>query len=142
MEDEVKDPNSRERELLADYVAKRNIKEQFEAQASAAGKEMETAKNKLVEFLDDMGKRSTGKYDDLGSVTITEPIATFKIPDDKKENIPSWVKEIGAGDIIKETINHMTLQSLFRERMQKNEGIPDFVEVKYIPQVKYNKPTA
>lgn len=140
--EEVKDPNGRERELLAAYVFKRQAKEKLEAEASASGKEMEAAKKALVEFLDDMGKKSTGNYAELGSVTITEPIAAFKVPDDKKEEIPNWVKEVGAGAIIKETINHMTLQSLFRERYEKGEDIPDFVSVTFIPQVKYNKPTA
>ena len=142
MEEKEQSANTRERELLQGYLTARQKKEKLEAESSAAGKELESAKNKLVEFLDDMGKRSTGNYPELGSVLITEPIATFKIPDDKKEEIPEWVKSVGAGAVIKETIHHSTLQSLFRERNEKGEPIPDFVQIMYIPQVKYNKPSA
>lgn len=140
--EEAKNQDTRERELLKEYVTARTDKEQFEAKASAAGKEMETAKNKLVEYLEDMGKKSTGKYDDLGSLLIKEPIATFKVQEDHKDEIPDWVKSIGAEKVIKETINFQTLQSLFRERIDKSESIPDFVEIRYVPQVAYNKPTA
>ena len=133
---------SREKELLQNYVTARQKEENLRAQVSAAYKELESAKNSLVDYLNDAGKKSTGKYDDLGSVLITDPIPSFKVPDDKKDSVPIWVKEIGAGSVIKETIHHATLSSLFRERMDKNESIPEYVEIFYVPQVKYSKPTS
>ncbi len=131
---------TKERELLQAYVGLRNKKERLEAESSATGKEMEAAKNKLVEYLDDMGKKSTGNYPDLGSVLITEPIAAVSVPEEHKAEQFVFLKQIGAGAVIKETVHHATFASLIRERMQSGEEIPEYVKIVYIPQVKYTKP--
>lgn len=131
---------TRERELLSAYVTARNKREMLEAQSASAYKEMEAAKSAIVTYLEDQNKKSTGNYSDLGSLVITEPIASFKIPEENKDAIYPWVKEIGAQAVIKEQIHHATLQSLLRERNESGQGIPDFVTVVYVAQVKYIKP--
>lgn len=140
MVDETKD--SRERELLEAYVVARTKREMLEAQSTSAYKEMETAKNKLVDYLQDMNKKSTGSYADLGSVLITEPMPSVKVPEEKKAEQMIYVRNIGAGACIKEQIHHATFSSLIRERLDKGESIPEFVEITYISQVKYSKPKA
>lgn len=134
------DINYREKELLSDYVLARKKEERLSAEKSSAYKEMMKAQGELMAFLDDMEKKSTGQYTDLGMFSVTNPIATFKVPDDKKDLIYPWVHEIGAEAVIKETIHHATLQSLLRERYDKNESIPDYIEINFIPQARYTAP--
>lgn len=131
-----------EREILSAYVAARNEKERLEAKLSAATADMLKAQADLIKHLEDAGKKSTGKYTDLGCFLLTQPIATFKVPGERKDDVTAWVKEIGAGAVIKETIHHATLQSLFRERFEKDQPLPDYVEMSMIAQGRYTRPEA
>ena len=132
--------DTRERELLKNYVDARQKEELLRAETTAAYKGMEAAKNQLVEYLQDMNKKSTGNYADLGSVLITEPIASVSVPEEKRADQFIFLKEIGAAAVIKETVHHATFASLIRERLENGEPIPEFVKIAYVPQVKYSKP--
>ncbi len=132
--------DTREKQLLEAYVMARKKKDELERLSGAAGTELEKAKNELVDYLMDAGKKSTGRYDNLGSVLVTEPIPSIKIKEGFRDEQMKFVREIGAGACIKEQIHHATFASLIRERIEKGEGTPDFVEIFYIPQVKYLKP--
>ena len=132
---------TRERELLKAYVDARNKKDRLDSEASAAGKELDATKTTLVIFLEDMGKRSTGKYSELGSVLITEPIAAISVNEENRPSQFAFLKEIGAEAVIKQTVHHATFASIIRERLEKGEEVPGFVKIAYVPQVKYLKPT-
>lgn len=132
--------DSRERELLTNYVNARKKEERLDAEKSAAYKEMKEAESRLITFLDDMGKKSTGTYPDLGSVLKTDPIMNAKVSEENKAKQFEYLKETGAAAVIKETVNYQTFGALIRERSEKGESIPDFVEITYVPQIKYSKP--
>jgi hypothetical protein len=140
--EETTQVESRERELLRAYVESRSKEEMAKATASAATKETEAAKNKLVEYLNDAGKKSTGSYPDLGSVLITDPVASISVPEEHRAEQFAFLHEIGADAVIKETVHHATFASLIKERLDTNQPVPEFVKIFYIPQVRYSKPKA
>lgn len=132
--------DTRERQLLAAYVEARNIKESWDAGAKEAGKKLMEAEREVIDYLTDAGKKSTGAYDELGSVAITDPIFTARVEEGRNAEAYEYVRRLGAGACIKETIHHATFTSLMREQAEKGTALPDFVKVFYVPQVKYNKP--
>lgn len=53
-----------------------------------------------------------------------------------QENLPKlqeWLKQIGAEGLLRPYIPNQTLSALVRERMEKGEAIPDFINVTVKP---------
>lgn len=138
---QVQDSTQREHELLEKYVTTRKNKEMLEAQSKDANKKLEDATAELVTFLQDNEKRSTGKYDDLGSLTIKEPALYISKKEGTDQDVVfEYFKANGGEGCIKQTIAPATLTSFVKEQIEKGLPVPEFINTFYKTSVLYIAP--
>lgn len=130
----------RERAVLQAYCRARQWKEDLEALKTKAEKQLEDATNAIVNYLDDAGKKSTGKYDDLGSVTVKAPTPRPKFDEANRELMYQFIRENGGEACIKSAIHPSTFSSFVREKIENGIQIPEFIQIFYQPSVMYSKP--
>lgn len=68
------------------------------------------------------------RIEGVGRVSLTADL-NVKVLDKEKQY--QWLEEVGAGDVITETVNASTLKALLRRRMRGGEEVPsDIFEIK------------
>lgn len=132
--------DSRERELLAEYVKHRKKKEALDADLAETNAALEKATADLIEYLTDQEKKSTGKYKDLGSLTVKEPTPRAKFQKEMEDQVFEFIRQEGGAAMIKPTIHSGTFSSFIKELLQAGRPIPNIIEVYYQPSVMYKKP--
>ena len=130
----------RERELFEAYVTARRKKDKLSQEKSAAEIELADATNKIVTYLIENKKKSTGKYDDIGQLTVLEPTPRAKYDKENEPQVFEWVRAAGGEAIIKPTIHPATFASFIREKISAGESLPDFMEIYSQPSVRYLQP--
>jgi len=130
----------RERELFERYARARFWKDEMSRLKTRAEEELEKATNLIVEYLNDCGKKSTGRYDDLGLLTVKAPTPRPKYAEENKARVYEFVRENGGEACIKEAIHPGTFASFLKEKLAEGTVIPEFIEIYYQPSVMYTKP--
>lgn len=86
------------------------------------GKVYDWSRMKLVPLAMESAGVDLLRVDGVGRVSLTADINLKVLNKDKQY---TWLEEIGAPDIITETVNASTLKALIRRRMKAGEEVPD-----------------
>lgn len=105
-------------------------KRELEADLKEVNGEIQAVKTTLTEMLEAADMQSV-KIPEVGTVYLA-PILYVKENKDKHDELISWLDSNKLGDLAPRKINYMTLQALYKERLQNNLSLPpaDTVEVK------------
>lgn len=114
------------RRLVEEYVTARSKYEQLDAARKEANELYRDAVGKLAEFMTANALKSL-KYEDLGAVTLKEPIVRPNVLKENEDKLFAYVREIGRGEVIKENIHHLTLGALIRDVLAEGKELPEFV---------------
>lgn len=91
----------------------------------AAEKEFNDIEFEIRSFLEDDGNRKkTGEYIGLGWVTVMDQRLTASIEEGRQQEVMDYVKSIGRDDLIKTSINSITLSSFVSQILEANEPLP------------------
>ena len=121
--------------MLKAYFEARKLKKDALTLKAQAELKYNRAVQDLADFLTENGREATAKYKNVGVATMKSPKVYISFTKDKEDMVFEWVKEIGNGDIIKETIHNGTLTSICKERLSQGEELPEFINVFYKPQI-------
>lgn len=131
---------TREKSMLKKYVRLRRTLDRVAVFQKKINEEFDLAQTELINYLTDMGKKSTGKYEELGSVTIVEAKALANYKKENEEKVWDFIRANHGEDCIKTAIHPSTFRGFVREMIGAGVKIPEFIEIYYQPQVKYFKP--
>ena len=137
---EQQEIDTRERELMDQYVRARTKSDELNRLKSEAQEILKKAEEEIVQYLSDCNKKSTGKYEDLGLLTIVEPTPRPRFDEENKPAVFDFLRMNGGDSCIKEGIHPSTFSSFIREKIMAGVQIPEFIQVYYQPQVQYRKP--
>lgn len=103
-------------------------KQAAELALEAISKEFNDVEFEIRSFLQDDGDRKkTGEYNGLGWVTVVEQRLSASIEEGFQQDVMDYVKEIGREDLIKTSINSMTLSSFVGQLLKDNQPLPPHV---------------
>ena len=71
----------------------------------------------------------------LGTVYLSDEFFASVLKDDRPQ-LYQWMRDNGHGDIIQDWVFPQTLTAFAKEMAEKNEELPEFIKVAYIPTAK------
>ena len=132
----VAQPAEIHRKLVSEYVEHRKKYEEIKATLNEAQEAYKDSAGKLAEFMMQHALK-TLKYDDLGAVTLKEPIVRPNVLKENEEKLFEFVKSIGRGEVIKASIHPSTLGSLIKSLLSEGQTLPEFVGYYLEPSLMY-----
>lgn len=126
-----------EKDLLARFKSTREEKEASAAIAAQASKDHESVKMELIKFLVDNGKPNV-EYEGLGKASLTNHFSAT-VDEEHKEKLREFLRELGYGAIIKETIDYRTLSSTIKELLKEGVDIPEYVKQSEFANIQYRQ---
>jgi hypothetical protein len=130
---------SNERDLTEKVFNLREQKRILSDQVKETNEALERAEYELMELLRDQSKEATATYQGLGYITICKPRLWASITEENKPSAFRWLESQGLSDVIKQTVNQMTLSSLVRERIEGGLEVPECVTYYLQPQLRLVK---
>lgn len=127
-----------EKKLMEDYIEKRNRYEELKKQATAAKEEYDQALSDLAAHMIESGKKSLN-FQGVGTVTLLEPIIRANVLKENQELLLNFVREIGRGECIKESIHHSTLGTLIKELLSQGKALPEYIGYYLEPSIRLMK---
>jgi hypothetical protein len=95
---------------------------------------LQLATQELAKLMID-GEIELHKVKGLGSVYMSDEFFASVLKDDRPK-LYEWMRNNGHGDIIVDWVFPQTLTAFAKEMAEKNEPLPEFVKVAYIPTAK------
>lgn len=137
MVEELDNPVDLERKLVADFLELHAESKRLMSLAEEKKKERDEAEAKLLELLNDEGKKSSARYEGLGHVTCLDPVVGYaNIQMDKEEDLFSFLKEIDRVDLIKTAVHPSSLKALISQRLKEGQEIPPFIQIGMVQRLR------
>ncbi|QGH73041.1 MAG: hypothetical protein [Siphoviridae sp. ctCJE6] len=114
----------RERELVESYRNAKMEVEKINRLADEAKERLARVEQELMALLENDGKKSSARFENLGHVTIVEPTLYASVIKEKQDELFRWLEENGRGDVIKPVVHAGTLSSLVRELIKDGKENP------------------
>jgi len=112
-------------ELLREFATRRELMMELAKQGDDVAKESEAITQLILDRWETTGVEKM-ELEGLGTFSISDDIyPTIK----NKEDLFIWLRANQFGDLIKEQVNHQSLASLVKERLEKGDKLPDMVDV-------------
>lgn len=127
-----------ERSLLEDFINRKNEVANKEEELKATKEQLRKAQEQLIQFLSDRQMTSTGKYEDLGCVSLRS-FNTYKVTEGNQDQLMGFIQENGYEGVIKQSIHHKTLDRVLNELIEEGKALPEFVETYNITTLTINK---
>lgn len=127
-----------ERSLLEDYLLHKTKVAHKEDELKSAKEYLRIAQERLIQYLSDRQMTSTGKYEDLGSVSLRS-FNTYKVPEEAQQDLLKFIEDNGYQDVIKQSIHHKTLDRVLNELIEEGRALPEFVESYNVTTLQINK---
>lgn len=133
-----------ERELLLDLKNADRMLAAAQLAATEAAKAYDRAENALIEYMQAKNLKTTGKYNGIGSATLVKPRLYANYLKDNEELVFKFLKDVGRGDLIKETVNKNSLSGFVKEMLENPDPekpimIPDVeTEAGVIPLISFH----
>lgn len=118
-----------ERELLVAFKEKKDALEAAKEASKNAQAAYDMAEKAVVEHLTNIGAESTASYDGLGYAKMTKPTVYASCLKENEDKLKGTLKNMGRGDLIRETVNPRSLSSLVKEMLENGQTPP--AEVNY-----------
>lgn len=114
----------REKELVIRFRDAKFELEKAEKEKTAKQEAYDQVENELMEMLEDQGKKSSAKFEDLGHVTLVEPRLYAKVLKEEEDKLFDYLIQNGFSELVKRTVHSGTLSSLVKEKIRNNEEVP------------------
>ena len=127
-----------ERSLLEDYILHKTKVAQKEDELKSAKEYLRIAQERLIQYLSDRQMTSTGKYEDLGGVSLRS-FNTYKVSEENQDQLLQFIQQNGYEGVIKQSIHHKTLDRVLNELIEEGRALPEFVESYNVTTLQINK---
>lgn len=127
-----------ERSLLEDFILHKTKVAHKEDELKSAKEYLRIAQERLIQFLSDRQMTSTGKYEDLGGVSLRS-FNTYKVSEENQDQLLQFIQQNGYEGVIKQSIHHKTLDRVLNELIEEGRALPDFVESYNVTTLQINK---
>jgi len=122
-----------EQEVVTEVDLVKQFKEAKE-RLDKAGKEFDAAQDDydqletwLMEVMVAKDETSTSRYEGLGHVTMRTPTLHSSVLVEKRDELFTYLRSIGRGDLIKEQVHPGTLSTFIGECFDKGILLPKFI---------------
>lgn len=114
-------------ELAEDVLAARIEADNRKLKYDEARKRADELEAALVAQLDAMGLKSIKT--NTGATLTSAERRVYALPktDDERERVYTWLRRVGAGALVKEQVNHQTLNAFCRERQEGGKPINELL---------------
>ena len=85
--------------------------------------DLDATEAKLMETLEAQNLEQV-RYDNIGLITIKKPRVTASIIDGQEDLLFENLEKLGRGDLIKRTVNRLSLASFFKELLDEGKEVP------------------
>lgn len=128
-----------EKELVEKYISARTKVEATKLILGESNRILEECESKILEYLEAQGKKDTGMFPGLGKITVTVPRVYATCKEENKETCFAYLKQMERGDLIKETVNSMSLSSFTKEILESGQEVPDCISYYLKPSIKFTR---
>lgn len=125
---------------MQDYVNARLERDRIEKLLEESKETLVKAESDLIKAMEDNGVEATAKYEGLGRFQICKPSIRVSIEQGRETDAYQYLRYMGEGDLIKETIHWKSLSSIIGQKVEKNESLPDCFKYYFMNNVKWEKP--
>lgn len=115
---------TQEKELLEKFVNAKKRHEELELAEKQAKTELEQAETLLVQSLIDREAKATAKYEGLGFASLAKPRVYASFDKEREEEVFSFVKDQGEGELIKLSIHPQSLNGFVGRVLENGNAIP------------------
>lgn len=126
-------------DLLGTLLEKREAIAALEAQLKVLGEEEGNAERAVLEKMIDQGLES---FKALGRTVTRGECIRASVRKADRDAQKEWLREMGAGDMIEETVNAATFSGFARELLAGGATLPEFVKVYKEPRLTVRMATA
>lgn len=134
-----------ERDLLLDLKSADKVLAMAAEAQKTAQAAYDRAENALIEYMQAKQLKTTGKYAGLGSATLVKPRLYANYLKENEEQVFKFLKDVGRGDLIKETVNKNSLSGFVKEMLENPDpenpvSIPDvqMAEAGTVPLISFH----
>lgn len=131
--------NQSEYELVAKLVKARAAKKDADDLAKEAASVAAAAEDEMVEYLRKNSLESTKSYDGLGVAVIEGMKVMPSITEENRPAAFAALREMGRGEVIKESVHPSTLSALVSEMLDKGAKIPESISYFLKPKLSLKK---
>jgi seryl-tRNA synthetase len=110
--------NERERTLVEKFGKLHKEVQGIAAALDEKKREFEDVEAELMDLLDDEGKKSSAKYDNIGHVTCVRPTPRASVIKDEDQTLFEYLKAADREDMIKTTVHPGTLSTYVKECLE------------------------
>ena len=128
-----------EQALVEQFASVKEKLDSLKEQCSLAQKEFDTIETALVELLQTEEKEATAKYERLGWCVLSKPRVFANCKEENKPLLFKYLRDHKRGDLIKPTVNPVSLSTYVSELLAEAKQIPDFVGYYLKTSVRYYK---
>lgn len=116
-----------EYQLLIKFKAAKDKLWTLKEQTTEAQKEFDQAESQLIENLREEGKEATARYENLGYVSLNQPVIYASIAAEKKDEAFKFLRSRKRGDLIHKTVNSRSLSTFIKELMEAGRKVPECI---------------
>mgnify|MGYP000985881292 CR=1 FL=1 len=125
--------------VVSDLTNAKRRKTELNKEVEKAKSEFGRAEEAMLEFLNRMAVQGTRQYAGVGQVTIDGVEVHASITEEAKPTAFREIREMGRGEIIKETIHPATLDSFVSELKDTGVPVPKSISVFERPKLSFAK---
>lgn len=131
--------NIEEYELVKALVEARQKKTELNKQLEEAKSEAARIEDKMIDYMRVRGLQSTAPYHGIGKVEIEGMKVMPSITEEKREIAFAVIREMGRGEIIKESIHPATLTNFVTELINNGTKVPESISYFLKPNLSFRK---
>lgn len=136
---DVEPLNMEEFKLAKTIFELRSEKARLAREAERVGSELASAEDKLISYLQNNDLQGTKPYAGIGRVEVDGMRVYPSITEVNKESAYQAIKDMGRGEIIKETIHPATLTALVTELIDTGKKVPESIGYFLKPKLSFKK---
>ena len=124
VESKLDNPINVERQLVERFAELRKDVDQMTTLLTDKKRDLEKVESQLMDLLDDEGKKASARFKGIGSVTCVEPTPYASVKEGQEQILFEHLRKVGREDLIKTSVNAMSLTALVRECLKEGVEIP------------------
>lgn len=114
-----------ERDLVIRFRNAKDKRDKLKTALTKAQQEFDEAGNDLIETLQAQDKKSTAKFEGIGSCGLVKPRLYARFDKENESDVFEYLREEGREDLIKETVNSQSLSSFVKERLEEGQTVTE-----------------
>lgn len=123
-------------QLAIKFSGLKKEKDNLKDSLTKVQEELDATEAKLMEMLEAQNLEQV-RYDNIGLITIKKPKVTASIIEGQEEILFENLEKMGRGDLVKRTVNRLSLASFFRELLEQGQEIPEGGSYYLLKQLSY-----